>query len=141
PRVVDDGVQVAEGLDRGVDEALRSLEVGDVVAVGDRLAPHPADLVDHLAGGTGGPATAVDLAAEIVHHELGAVAGQHQGVLTADAASGAGDDHDPSLAELAHPFLPGWPPEIGPAGSSLRITPARTPTGAGRGVEKRLDRG
>jgi hypothetical protein len=46
--VVDDRVQVAERLDRGVDEALRALPRGDAVAVRDRLAAHALDLVDDL---------------------------------------------------------------------------------------------
>ena len=39
---------------------------------------------------------AVHLAAEVVDHDLGAVLGQHQRVLAADAASGSGHDADPS---------------------------------------------
>ena len=48
--VVDDGVQVTEGVDCGLDESLCASPRGDVVAVGDRLATHRLDLVHHLLG-------------------------------------------------------------------------------------------
>ena len=48
--VVDQHVEVAERVDRGVDHALGAVPVGDVVAVGDGLAAGGGDLVDHLRG-------------------------------------------------------------------------------------------
>ncbi len=39
--VVDQHVEVAEGLDGGVDQALAALPVADVVGVGHRLRPRP----------------------------------------------------------------------------------------------------
>ena len=48
--VVDQHVEIAEGLDRGVDEPLAALPVADVVGVGHRLAARRPDLVDHLLG-------------------------------------------------------------------------------------------
>jgi hypothetical protein len=71
-RVVDQDVEVAPGLDRLVDEALRALPVGDVVVIGDGLAAGLGDLVDDLLGVTGVGPGPVPLAAEIVHHHLGA---------------------------------------------------------------------
>ena len=72
--------------DRLVDHALGAVPVGDVVAVGHRLAAHRLDLVDDLLGGADIVALAGAVAAEIVHHDLGAVLGQHQAMLAADAA-------------------------------------------------------
>ena len=74
----------------------------DVVAVGDRLAAHRLDLVDDLLGGREIVARAVDRAADVVDHDLRAVAGEAEGVLAADTATGAGDDRDASFAEAGH---------------------------------------
>ena len=83
-------------------EALGAVPVGDVVGVGDGLAPGGDDLVDDGLGRAGRRAGAVHGAAEVVDHDLGAVLGQEQGVLPPDAAAGAGHDADPSFAELGH---------------------------------------
>ena len=50
----------AERVDGRLDEPLGAVPVGDVVAVGDRLAAHRPDLVDDLAGGPRRAAAAVD---------------------------------------------------------------------------------
>ena len=52
------------------------LPVGDVVAVGDRLAAHGPDRVDDLAGRPGRAALAVELGPEVVDHDLRALAGE-----------------------------------------------------------------
>ena len=57
----------------------------DAVAVGDGLAAGADDLLDHRLGRAEVAAGAVDVAAEVVDDDLGAVAGQAQGVLAADA--------------------------------------------------------
>ena len=96
-RVVDEDVEIAERLDRGVDEALRTFPVGDVVAVDDRLATTGADLLDHLLSrGDVGPG-AVVRRAEVVDDDLGTFGGEVQGMLAADAAPGAGDDRNASV--------------------------------------------
>ena len=71
-------VEAAERVDRLVDQTLGAVPVRDVVAVGDRLAALADDLVDDVVGRAGRPAAAVHLAAEVVHHDLGALLGQHQ---------------------------------------------------------------
>ena len=76
-----------------------AVEVGHVVAVGDRLAARGPDLVDHLAGGPGAAAGAVELAAEVVHDDPGALAGELEGVGPAEPAARAGDDDDASVAD------------------------------------------
>ena len=81
--------------------ALRLLGVGDVVVAGDGLAAHRRDLVDDLLGRRRVGAGAVGAAAEVVDDDLGALAGEQQRVLPADAPAGPGDDGDPAV-ELAH---------------------------------------
>jgi hypothetical protein len=100
--VVDDGVEIAERLDRSVDESLRTFPRRHAVAVGHGLATHPLDLLDDLLGGTEVATGAVDVATEIVDHDLGAVRRQAQGMLTADPAPGTGHDGNSTLAKLAH---------------------------------------
>ena len=85
----------------GVDQALAALPVGHVVGVGDGLAAHGLDLVDDLLGGRAVVARAVDGAAEVVDDDLGALGGEQQRVLAADAAARAGDDGDASV-ECSH---------------------------------------
>ena len=90
-------MQVAERLDRSVDQALASLPVGHVVGVGDGLAAHRLDLVDDLLGRGAVVARPVDGAAEVVDDDLGAFLGEEECMLTTDAAAGAGDDGDASV--------------------------------------------
>ena len=105
-RVVDQDVEPAEGLDRGVDEALRALPIGDAVAVRHGLATHRLDLVDDVVRGTSRLPGAVHLAAEVVHDDLCTVRRQHQRVLATDAPAGARDDRDSSLTQPRHPLSP-----------------------------------
>ena len=131
--VVDQHVEVAEGLDRGVDQALRAFPGRDVVAVGDRLATHAADLLDHLLGRTEIAAGAVHVAAEVVDHDLAPWLGQAQRVLAADAPAGAGDDGHPAITEshLRNYLLEGSTPASCPP----RPNPGKMPTGrTGGGV-------
>src|SRR5439155_23599458 len=97
--VVDEDVEAAKALHGRVDQALGTLPVGHVVAVGDSLAARGADLFDHLAGGTGRRTAAVDLGSQVVDDDLGALAGILQGVAPADAATGAGDDDDAAVTD------------------------------------------
>ncbi|CAB5066697.1 unannotated protein [freshwater metagenome] len=119
--VVDDDMQVPEGLDRGVDEALGTLPVRHTLAVRDRLAAHALDLVDHLLGRGQIPARTVHIPAEIVHDDLCAVSSEAQGMFTPDAATGTGDDCNPTFTQTSHDTSPPGP----------RDPPLRT-TGSGR---------
>ncbi|MNP56878.1 hypothetical protein D3C76_1516400 [compost metagenome] len=69
-------------LQGGLDHLLPIAFAGDVVADEQRIA---ADLRGDFAPG---------LFIEVGEHHPGALAGQQQGVLAADAAGGAGDDAD-----------------------------------------------
>ena len=134
PGVVDDDVEVAEGLDRGVDDCLGAVEVGDAVGVGDRLAAGGDDLVDDRLCGAGVGAAAVGGAAEVVDDDLGAQRCEQQRVLTADAAAGAGDDGDSVLEHQASfryivttaaPPRPRlcWSPTVAPSTCRLSASP------------------
>ena len=78
-----------------------------VVAVGDSLAAHGVDLVHDLLGRRDVAPGAVGRAPEIVDDDLGALGGEQERVLAADAPACAGDDRHPSVAErpLRHPFV------------------------------------
>jgi hypothetical protein len=102
--VVDEHVQIAERIDGLLHHALRTVPIGDVVAVDDGLATHRLDLVDDLHGGTEVAALAVHVAAEVVDDDLGAFSREQQRVCAAQAARRAGDDRDASV-ERTH----GWP--------------------------------
>ena len=103
--VVDQDVEVAERLDRGVDQVLRALPVGDVVAVGHGLAAERLDLVDDLLRRRGVRAGSVVGATEIVDDDLGPLAGEEQRMLAADAATCARDDGDSTVQTTPLPHL------------------------------------
>jgi len=74
-------------------------------AIGNGLAAQRANGLDDLAGRPRGAPPPVELRAEIVHDDLGPLPGELQRVGAADAAAGAGDDHDTSLADRTHAAL------------------------------------
>ena len=73
PGVVDEHVEPAVALDRGPDQPAGAGEVGDVLAVGDRLAAARLDLVDDLLRRRRIGAEPVPVAAEVVDDDLGAL--------------------------------------------------------------------
>src|SRR5205823_7727046 len=88
--------------DGRADDALRRRVAGDALVAGDRPAASLADGGDHLVGDVRPGPAAVDLAADIVHHDCGPLRGEQLGDGTADATSRAG--HDRRLAvEPSHP--------------------------------------
>ena len=97
--VVDDDVEVAERLDGLVRPSPGTVEGGDAVGVGHRLATGGDDLVDDRLGGRGVGTAAVAGAAEVVDDDLGALGSEQQGVLAADAAPAAGDDRNSSVQD------------------------------------------
>jgi hypothetical protein len=74
----------------------------DGVIVRDRLAAGGFDLGDDLIGDRAGAAAAVNRAAGVVHHDLGAAGGQQQRVLLAKPRSGAGNDGDAVVESNGH---------------------------------------
>ena len=85
--VVDQHVEVAEGVDRGADQRLAAVPARDVVVRRDGLAAGGADLLGGLLR---------DLA-EVVDDDLGALGREQARVLAPEAAAGAGDDRDPAV--------------------------------------------
>ena len=81
---------------------LRSLPVGHVVAVGHGLAATRSDGVDHLADHPRRATRPVDLGAEIIDDDLGALVGELEGVAAADAPTRARHDDHPTVADAAH---------------------------------------
>ena len=95
--VVDQDVEVAERLDRRVDQALGAFPVGHVVGVDDGLAAEVADLGDDLLGRRRVLTVTVVGATEVVDDDPGPLRGEQERVLAADAASRSGDDRDSTV--------------------------------------------
>src|SRR5690606_2537599 len=93
--VVDDDVQSAELLDRGVDEPLGEAVLGDTADTRDGLATGFGDGGNGLLGRS---------LVQVVDHDRGAVTGQLAGDLGTDAAPGSADDGDLAV-QLPHVFL------------------------------------
>ena len=102
-------MQVAEGLDGLIHQPLCAFPVGDIVAIGDRFAAHRCDFVDDLVGRSDVGAGAVSGTAQVVADHLRAVLGEHQAVLTPDAAGTSGHDDDTAFAQLAHDVVGPFP--------------------------------
>ena len=107
--VVDDDVELAEGVDRLADDVLGPVEVGHVVVVGHRLAAPAADDVGHLLGRPLVRPFAGDRAAEVVDDDLGSLTGQLERLTPPDAVAGARDDGDLAV-EDAHVPKPSCDP-------------------------------
>jgi hypothetical protein len=95
--IVDEDVDAPEGVDRLLDEAGYADVVGDRGAVGNGFAAKGLDFLDDLLGSFGRAARAVDAAAEVVDHDLGAAAGEFEGVAAAEATACTGHDGDFSV--------------------------------------------
>ena len=101
--VVDDDVDLAEGVDRGLDDVLAALGRRDRVVVGHRLAAGRLDFVDDLLRGGVVAALPVDGPAEVVDDHASAAPGEVEGVRAAQAATSTGDDRDPAVeGDLGH---------------------------------------
>ena len=110
PRVVDEDVDLAPGVDGRLDDVRGPLPVGDAVEVGDSFSSGVLDLLAYLLrGGVSGPGT-VEGAAQVIDHDLGHAAGKEQGVFPTQAAAGPGHCCDAVIESyLCHkpsPFLP-----------------------------------
>ena len=75
------------------------VEVGDVGAVRDSLAAERLDYVDDLLGRAESTHPRPHRRAEVVDDDLGALAGELERVLAAEAAAGSGDDGDASFTD------------------------------------------
>jgi hypothetical protein len=104
--VVDEHVDLAEGLDPGRNQLLGPRPVADVVGIGHGVPARGGDLVDHLLRRAGVAARAVHGATEVVDHDAGPLGGQQEGVLAADAAACAGHDGHSSVTDAHGRGLP-----------------------------------
>ncbi|CAO0835158.1 hypothetical protein SMICM17S_01060 [Streptomyces microflavus] len=98
-RVVDQGVEAAEGVQGGGDQGGGALGGGDVAVVDDRFAAPGRDLLDDPAGGSARASVAAGPDAEVVDDDPGSFGGEGERVGPAEAASGARDGDDPARAE------------------------------------------
>ena len=73
---------------------LADLKSRDALEVGDRFAAGGADFLDHVLGRRARLPGTVEVSAEIVHDDLGAVFGQQQRLFAPDAAAGTCYDRD-----------------------------------------------
>jgi hypothetical protein len=84
-------MQITECLNGGVDQSLCAIPRGDVVTVGDRLAAHRFNLIDHLLGRRNVASHAINTRTEVVDHDMSAMSRQTQRVFATDTSAGSGD--------------------------------------------------
>ena len=100
PGVVDEDVELAEPLDRVLDEPTGALEVGDVLAVGDRLARRaPRSRRRRRGQGIASAPSPSSDAPRSLTTMLAPSLRERERVLAADPAPGAGDDRDLAVEE------------------------------------------
>ena len=92
--IVDDAVEPAEMVGRGLDDPAGGDRLRHALEVGDRCAASLLDLLDHFFGGRRAGAGAIGGNAGIVDHDFGALRRAQQRDLAPDAAACAGDDDD-----------------------------------------------
>ena len=111
--VVHDDVDAAERVERALHDRRAALRRGDRVGVGHRFAAGVDDLGHHELGRGRRAARAVDRTAEVVHHDLGAAAGELERVAAAETTAGAGDDRDLSVVDAEDPWPETTNPHVG----------------------------
>ena len=109
--VVDEDVEIAQGVERGLDHRLRVVPIGDVAEVRHGLAALLADLLHHRARGRFVAAAAVAARPEIVDDDARALARERQRLDAAEPVRGARDDRDLAFEIAEHHVL------LGPTGA------------------------
>ena len=105
--VVDDDVDAAERVERGLHDRRAALGRGDASRCWRPRRRRGLDLVDDVRGRARRRPGAVDRAAEVVDDDPGAAAGELERVRPAEAATGAGDDRDLAVeTEIRHVEVP-----------------------------------
>src|SRR5207253_10724880 len=99
--LVADDAEPAVGLDGLVDDPLGAVVDGNIVVVGDGLAPAAANELGDLLGRPLVGALAGDRAAQVVDDDLRALGGELERLAPADAVPGPGDDRH-LVVENAH---------------------------------------
>ncbi len=92
--IVDHAVELAEAVDRGLDDLAGGNCLGDGFEIRYRNAAALLDLIDDLFRGRRTRSRTVSGTARIVDHHLGALGRAEQCDFLADAAPGAGNDDD-----------------------------------------------
>src|SRR5262249_27547951 len=92
--IVDQTVDPAEGGERGGDDLVGVLRLGDRERRGDRLAAGALDLVDHRLRRSGVGAGALEARTDVADDDARPFLRQQERNGAADAAAGAGDDCD-----------------------------------------------
>ncbi len=92
PGIVDQDVQLTEGVDGLVDERLGPVPRAHVGGIDGALAPAGLDELDDLLGGVHVATLSLHRRPDVVDHDLGALRGQEQCLLAADPSACAGDD-------------------------------------------------
>ena len=92
--IVDQDVDPAEGRQRGLDDLVGILGLGDGERRCDRLAAAGLDLLDHVMRRAGIRAGAFQARADVADDDAGAFLREQQRNTAADAAGRTGDDCD-----------------------------------------------
>ena len=92
--IVDDDIDLAEGVDGILDDALRAVPFRNGPEARDRDTARGHDLVGDAAGRTGIAAVAAKRNAEIIDDNTGTPACRQLGDTFANTATGTGDDDD-----------------------------------------------
>ena len=92
--VVDHDVEIAKGLDCGVDQSFSSGPIAHAVAVSNCLTAHTFDFLHNLFSGTQVAATSVNVSTEVVDHDFGTLRCQAQRVLAPNSTTGSGHNGD-----------------------------------------------
>ena len=102
PGIVNQDVDPAERLERGVHDVLRAIRGRHAVVVRGGVAAGCLDLGHHLVGGGAVSAAPVGGTAEIVHDDLCSLPGQQQRVLPPQSRSGAGHHRHAPIQSQCH---------------------------------------
>ena len=104
--VVHHRVDAAEFLDTRPDHRARGVRIGDVAAIGDRIAARRPDLGNNLLRRAFGLARAFQRRPQIVNHNSSAFRGCHQGDVAPDPTAGPGDQNHLSVKCFCHLLAP-----------------------------------
>ena len=100
--VVDEHVEPAERVDRGLHERPRAAPVGDVARVCHGFAAERADLVDDLLRRSGVAARSIGRDTQVVDDDPRTLTGERERMLPTDPAPRAGHDHNAAFADARH---------------------------------------
>ena len=98
-RVVDQDVDLAEGIDCRLEDILTAFDAGDVVVVRDSLTPRRLDLIHDQIGHRSTRARAIARATEIVDDDGRTFSGKRQCMLTSKSTTGAGHNGNLSIQQ------------------------------------------